>query len=49
MCQFDVKNVMKGRREGEKEEDQLGFGVLIQLTKQTLQHSLQTRPGSSKN
>ena len=29
MFEVDVKNMMKGRGEGEKEEDQLGFGVLI--------------------
>ena len=31
MFEVDVKNVTKGRREGEK-EDQLGFGVLLYCT-----------------
>ena len=33
MFEVDVKNVMEGRREGgeEEEEDQLGFGVLIEF------------------
>ena len=38
MFEVDVKNVTKGRMEGEKEEDQIGFGILIKT--QTKNHKL---------
>ena len=51
MFEVDVKNVMKGRgegrgrREGEMEEDQLGFGVLIECNEGTEYRTLSAMNG----